>query len=226
MCIPAEAEPTLNSSSCYPLVNFSRPFCRNHGIILPSYVYDTPERQINRNREITRDYHIYVMIGASKLSHLFKEDINRVEKCMENILIFYCRYYFPRCDQTQSVFKRQKVCHESCLKLTHICGEMWKLFITTSKTRSPGSKISLSCELQQYRNAGDSPECWYINTLANSTGNIICMGNWWKMPLTRQLLALIIDIRVLDRRRICSEGVTCMINLRRRGKRQRTMTFY
>ncbi len=176
MCIPAEAEPTQSSSSCYPLVNFSRPFCQNHGIILPSYVYNTPERQINRNSEINKDYDYYVMLGASKLSHFFKLDINRFEKCWDNILIFYCRYYFPRCDQTQSVFKRQKICHESCLKLAQICGGLWKLIITTQKIRFPGMTIGLSCELQQYRNAGDSPECWYINTLANSAGNI--WGNW------------------------------------------------
>ena len=171
MCIPAEAEPTLSSSSCYPLVNFSRPFCQNHGIILPSYVYTTPERQINRNNEINKDYDYYVMFGASKLSHFFKLDINRVKQCVEIVLIFYCRYHFPRCDQTQSVFKRQKICRESCLKLAHICGEIWKLFITTNKVRFPRNNDS--CEPKPYRNAGDSPECWYFNTPANSTGNII-----------------------------------------------------
>ena len=44
-CIPAEAEPTLNSSGCYPLVNFTRPFCQSNGITLSDYVYKTPHKQ-------------------------------------------------------------------------------------------------------------------------------------------------------------------------------------
>ena len=217
MCIPAEAAPTLSSSSCYPLVNFSRPFCQNHGITLPSYVYGTPEHQINRNSEINKDYDFYVMLGgASKVSHLLHEDINRVKKCIEIALIGYCRYSFPRCDETQSVFKRQKICRESCLKLTHICGKLWKLVITANKIRPMGIEMN-SCELQPYRNAGDSPECWYMNTIANSTGNII-LGNWWKRPLTRQPLPRTIVYLVLLYR--------VLINPRWRGKRQKSMTLY
>jgi hypothetical protein len=45
-CIPAEAEPTLNSSSCYPLVNFTRPFCQNHGITLPNTYLRRPTIRI------------------------------------------------------------------------------------------------------------------------------------------------------------------------------------
>jgi hypothetical protein len=65
-CIPAEAEPTLNSSSYYPLVNFTRPFCQNHGITLPNYVYGTPYYQNYRNDEINRDYDAAVKIGVSQ----------------------------------------------------------------------------------------------------------------------------------------------------------------
>ncbi len=56
---------------------------------------------------------------------------------------------------------------------------MWWIVETDyndTKNSLPGMTIGLSCELQQYRIAGDSPECWYINTLANSAGNI--WGNW------------------------------------------------
>ena len=172
-CIPAEAEPTLNSSSCYPLVNFTRPFCQNHGITLPKYVFQTPKYQNKRNDRANKDYDVLVKIGASKISSFLKVDINTIRKCIQAYPTGYCRYYFPSCDRTQSVFKEQKLCRESCLELTHICGELWKMFERYYAIRHPGRKKPLRCELQPPRNAGDSPECWYFNGDANSTGNII-----------------------------------------------------
>ena len=42
-CIPAKAEPILNSSGCYPLVNFTRPLCQNHGVTLSGLIYRKPK---------------------------------------------------------------------------------------------------------------------------------------------------------------------------------------
>jgi hypothetical protein len=173
-CIPAEAEPTLNSSSsCYPLVNFARPFCQNHEITLPSYVYDTPYRQNDRNDEGNKDFDEIVKMGLSRISRFSEVDISIVRKCLQAATIWYCRQYFPSCDRTQSVFKEQKICRESCLTLTRTCGKLWGMFVKFHTVRFPDSKKLYQCELQPYRNAGNSPECWYFNGLANSTGNII-----------------------------------------------------
>jgi hypothetical protein len=172
-CIPAEAEPTLNSSSCYPLVNFTRPSCQNHGITLPNYVYNTPDYQNNRNDEANADFDMVQKVGASKISRFFKVDISTVRKCLPAFIIVYCHLYFPSCDRTQSVYKEQKICHESCLDLTHLCGELWEMFVRYYTIEYPETKKLLRCELQPTRNAGDSPECWYFKVLANSAGNVI-----------------------------------------------------
>ncbi|CAB4007052.1 Tyrosine- kinase transmembrane receptor ROR2, partial [Paramuricea clavata] len=168
-CIPAEAEPPLNSSSCYPLVNFTRPFCQNHGITLPNYVYDTPYRQNNRNDEGNKDFDEIVKIGVSRISRFSQVDISNVRKCAQAAAKWFCRQYFPSCDRTQSVFKEQKICRESCLVLTRTCGKLWEMFVKYYTIQYPDSKKLYQCELQPYRNAGDSPECWYLNGLANST---------------------------------------------------------
>ena len=38
------------------------------------------------------------------------------------------------------------------------------------RNSDPESKKPVCCELQPYRNVGDSPECWYSD-LKESTGN-------------------------------------------------------
>ncbi|CAB4014749.1 coadhesin-like isoform X2, partial [Paramuricea clavata] len=171
-CLPAEAEPTLNSSSCYPLVNFTLPACENVGITLPNYVYQTPDFQNNRNDRANMDYDTWdVKIGASKISRFLKVDISTVRKCGQAFAILYCHLYFPSCDRTQSVFKEQKICHESCLHLTRMCGELWEMFVKSYTIRHPKAEETklLRCELQPTRNAGDSPECWYFSGDTKST---------------------------------------------------------
>ncbi|CAB4004727.1 angiopoietin-1 receptor-like [Paramuricea clavata] len=120
-CIPAEAEPTLNSSSCYPLVNFTRPFCQNHGINLPNYVYRTPYDQNRKN-----------------------DDFNKINDGLE-----------------------QTICPESCLESIHVCHKMWEIVERYYTIRYPEKKKLFNCDLQPYRNAGHSPECWYFNGFAN-----------------------------------------------------------
>ena len=184
-CVPAEAEPFLNSSSCYPLVNFSRPFCQNHGVTLPSYVYATASEQTHGNEIAHMDS--ILNLDPSKASEYFKMDIPFIKKCLKNVIILLCRMYFPSCDSTKNVFRGTKVCRESCLELTSSCGPLWKLFEKYIKARFPNDierNKRAHCELQPYRNAGDSPECWYYNRHANITGNI----NNRQLALTLELL--------------------------------------
>ena len=147
-CIPAEAKPTLNSSSCYPLVNFTRPFCQNLGITLPNYVYHTPDNQNEKNDEANADFDILEKANASKISRFFKVDISTVRKCGQALPIWYCHLYFPSCDRTQSVFKEQKICRESYLELTHIvtcvvnCGKSGKIIIQLSTRRQRSSFLA------------------------------------------------------------------------------------
>ena len=174
-CVPAEAEPFLNSSSCYPLVNFSRPFCQNHGVTLPSYVYSTPSEQTDYNNRFYLNFKTYLNLGPSKASEYFRMDILSIKKCMKNVIILMCRFYFPSCDSTKNVFRKTKLCRESCLEFIDSCGPAWKLFEKYIKARYPHNiekNKQAHCELQPYRNSGDSPECWYYNGHANITGNI------------------------------------------------------
>ena len=171
-CIPAEAEPTLNSSSCYPLVNFTRPFCQNHGINLPNYVYRTPYDQNRKNYDFNKMNDGLVKLGVLKISSLIDVDINTLRKCVQISAILVCRSSFPSCDRTQSVFKEQTICRESCLESIHVCHKMWEIVERYYTIRYPEKKKLFNCELQPYRNAGHSPECWYFNGFANYIGNM------------------------------------------------------
>ena len=175
-CVPAEAQPLIHSSGCYPLVNFSRPFCQNHGITLPNYVYSTPSIQIERNDVGNAVYDGYLDAYLAKIAYHLKTDVPSLNKCMKNFwVILPCHMSFPSCDRTQSVLKKKMVCRESCLDLTHSCGRLWPFLKIWVQIRYPNStelyKL-VHCEFP-YRNAGDSPECWYFNRHANITGNII-----------------------------------------------------
>ena len=173
-CVPAEAEPLIHSSGCYPLVNFSRFFCQNRGITLPSYVYLKPSLQIARNDHWNYQYDYYRDLDLAKLSSYFKMDISSIKKCIENMMILACHMGFPSCDRTQSVMRKRMVCRESCLDLTHSCGRVKTFAERMVAIRYPNdSEIykQVHCP-RPYRNAGDSPECWYFNRNANITGNI------------------------------------------------------
>jgi hypothetical protein len=54
-----------------------------------------------------------------------------------------------------------------------MCGKLWEIWENYYTIEYPEAKKLLFGELQPTRNAGDSPECWYFNGLANSAGNII-----------------------------------------------------
>ena len=78
--------------------------------------------------------------------------------------------FFPGCDRTQSVLRKTMVCRESCLEFTHSCGQAWAFVETLIKIDYPDDiqcyyKMA-ECEFP-YRNAGDSPECWYFNRHAS-----------------------------------------------------------
>jgi hypothetical protein len=130
------------------------------GITLPNYVYETPEFQNDRNDEIFWNYNEAVKLCVSRISRFSKVAISAVRKCAQAVTIMYCHNYFPSCDRTQSVYKEQKVCHESCLDLTHMCGKLWEMSVRYRTIEHPEEKKLYRCELQPTRNAGDSPECW------------------------------------------------------------------
>jgi hypothetical protein len=183
-CIPVETEPTLNSSSCYPLVNFIRPFCQNHGVTLPNYVFKTTYDQNDKNDQMNKDYDGFVRLGAPTISRILRVDIATIRKCMRFDEIYLCHHHFPRCDRTQSVFKEQMICRESYVGFIHVCHKLWEIYVTYFTIRSPEKKkLYNSLQLQPYRNAGDSPECWYFNRFANYTGNIRNqrgIRSWWE----------------------------------------------
>ena len=137
-------------------------------------MYKTPGGQRFRNEGINRTYDAIFRLGVPKMSKIFKVDNDTVIKCAHAGVPFACQYHFPSCDGTQSEYKERKICRETCLNFIHICGRIWdviaKLFVF--KHPDPESKKLLHCELQPYRNAGDSPECWYSD-FKESTGNEI-----------------------------------------------------
>ena len=154
-------------------MNFTRPVCKNLGIRLPSYVYRTPKHQISKNKEGNKVYDSYVRLGLSQVSQVFGVNETTFERCWQLLVLFYCREHFPSCDRTESVVKEQMMCRESCLHFTHVCSKIYKKFLTYYTIHFPEKKKKYECKLQPYRNAGDSPECWYFNQLNNLTGRIL-----------------------------------------------------
>ena len=161
-CIPAEAEPSLESSSCYPLVNFTRPFCQNYGITLPSYVYRAPVDQNSNNDDGNADLISFEKLNASEIYRFINVGAAIYRKCFQAVITYYCLSRFPGCDRTRNVVVEQKVCRESCLEVNDICRKMYE--------HHYAEKLIYRCELQPYRNAGDSPECYYYSLRTNFTG--------------------------------------------------------
>ncbi|XP_028418128.1 A disintegrin and metalloproteinase with thrombospondin motifs adt-1-like [Dendronephthya gigantea] len=169
-CISSAAEPKLVSSSCYPLVNFTRSFCESYGIALPNYVYNTPRRQIKENDEMNKINDSLGRLGESKITRWLQTSITTYRKCMHLFITLKCQMNFPSCDRTSSVFREQKLCRETCLQVRHICRKLWDVIASyaTTRRRDEKTKKFVKCELQPYRNSGDSPECWYYD-FVNST---------------------------------------------------------
>ena len=135
-------------------------FFQNLGVALPSHVYRTPSYQNWKNDEGNKIIDAAENIGISKISQVFAVDVTTIRKCLEVFIIYLCHDFFSSCDRTQSTFMERKICRESCLKMTRICGKMYDVVSRYYTTENPEYKKKFSCELQPYRNAGDSPECY------------------------------------------------------------------
>ena len=159
-------------------MNFTRPFCQNHGVTLPSYVYAIPSYQTWKNHEANKYFDAIRRLGFSKIGSILSLDVTTIKKCVPFFFRYLCHAYFPSCDQTQSTFLKQEVCRESCFKLIEICGKFYEVLSTFPATRFPKLKNKYRCKVQPYRNAGDSPECYYLNGLSNYTGKMTSMDRW------------------------------------------------
>ena len=144
-------------------MNFTRPFCQNYGITLPSYVYRTPADQIWNNDLGNTNARSFEKVRASRVSRFLNISVATYGKCLRALFTYYCHRRFPSCDRTQNVVVEQKVCRESCLEMIHICGKIYDVLFKYSEIRFPKRKKRYRCELQPYRNAGDSPECYYYS---------------------------------------------------------------
>ena len=123
----------------------------------------SPKNQSDANYYSNKDHDAFVRIGIRRVSHYFHLDTATVKWCYCRFLQLRCHYYFPSCDRTQSVYKKQKICRETCLKVRQSCYKPWKSIGIAVKLRHPNEEILnvFQCKLPSYRNAGDSPECWY-----------------------------------------------------------------
>jgi hypothetical protein len=125
-----------------------------------------------KNNELNKGFSTFETLGLSKLSRFFSMDVVTLRKCLQFAIEIVCRDLFPSCDRTQSVLLEQKICRESCLETTRICSKMYRFLFNYYTEQHPESEKQFRCELQPYRNAGDSPECYYVNGLANTPGTI------------------------------------------------------
>ena len=132
--------------------------------------------QKGRNDECNEEYDKIEKFGVDKASYYFKMNTTSVKKCMQNFGILFCRVYFPSCDRTLSVIKKKKICRKTCEELILTdCGHVIKILLSYYIIRFPerrdAAELYFHCKLQPKRNAGESPECWYLNRHARITGN-------------------------------------------------------
>ena len=140
---------------------------------MPDYIHKTPHNQSRDNNEVNKAYDQIVRLGMQKINRIFHVDNETVIKCAYAFVPVLCRVNFPSCDGTKSEYKKKKICSETCHDLIRICG--WKAWnfvvrIITNNRPDPETKKLLHCQLMSYRNAGDSPECWYSD-FESSAGN-------------------------------------------------------
>lgn len=164
----------MNSNLCYPLVNFTRSFCERHGITLPKYLFLSPAQQNLQNDLANEDDEKIARLGITKISLYSHYDIATLKMCDRIYKLFRCHYFFTGCDRTQSVFRRQKICRKTCLEAKRKCPNIWTFVrdLLSPHTFERAKKL-FHCEQDPYtyRNAGDTPECWYED-FTNLTGNM------------------------------------------------------
>ena len=141
---------------------------------MSDYIYKTSVKQGYRNDDSNKLYDQLVRLGVRKINRIFHVDNETAMKCVYAFVPIMCHVYFPSCEGTKSEYKEQKICRETCLDLIRICGwKIWnfvvKLFINFNP--DPERENFIRCKIQPFRNAGDSPECWYSD-LEDSTGYI------------------------------------------------------
>ena len=172
-CVPAEAKPLLNPSGCYPLVNFTRPYCQNLGVTLPDRIFKTPYQQRSSNNQGNNEFDQIFRLGIPKISEYLNVDNDTLIKCLKAMVPIVCHIKFPSCEGTKSQYKKQQICRETCLKVFRVCGkiisDVFKKIYVIGNTDLESKKL-VDCELP-HRNAGESPECWYHDP-ENSTGNV------------------------------------------------------
>ena len=100
-------------------------------------------------------------------------DNDAVINCVHAYVLLICHVHFPSCEETQSEYREQKICRETCLNFIRLCGKIWDVVVKayTIRNPDPAKTKRVHCKIQRYRNAGDSPECWYSD-LKDSAGNI------------------------------------------------------
>ena len=142
---------------------------------MSDYIHKTPHKQSYHNDEGNKAFDLVVRLGISKIIRFLNAENGTVMKCAHAFVKFICHVDFPSCEGTNSEYKEQKICRETCLVLIRICG--WKIWnfvvknITNNNPEDPEIEKFIRCKIQPFRNAGDSQECWYCD-LEESAGNI------------------------------------------------------
>ena len=83
------------------------------------------------------------------------------KKCLDAALPFICRGVFQTCDPAFNVSIRQRLCRRVCETLTtFVCNEGWiNLSTQLSNLNFPSLNIFSSCNVLEWANGGDSPDC-------------------------------------------------------------------
>ena len=112
--------------------------------------------------------------SAARLHGLLLHRLPTHQKCLDIIIPFLCRWVFSSCDPAYNIPVRQRVCFQSCQRLsTFECGEVWDIVLQQIAILDFGILDAPMCSILSPSNGGDAPDC--IDGIA---GGSVCGVVW------------------------------------------------
>jgi hypothetical protein len=172
-CVPAQ--PTVNASlvktMCRPYNYYKNDYCRN--ILGDRKMYGT-ELDQDKSHSSFRN-----IVHGKRLLEKYRK-IRVPDFCMKVWNDSLCQAEYPKCDETSGTLRPKPVCRETCENVDKLCEKEIKILMKFNKVRVSQSSPNQyplywslhNCSLLQFRNGGDTPECYYYRLLNSKSINV------------------------------------------------------
>jgi hypothetical protein len=154
---------------CHPYNYSKNDYCRN--ILGDRKIYGTVRDQDKSHGSFRN------IVNGKRLIEKYRKII-LTESCMKVWNDSSCQGAFPKCDETSGTLRPKPVCRETCENEEKVCEKELKMLINFSKIpMSSPNQYPLywkfeNCSDLQFRNGGDTPECYYYRLLNSKSINV------------------------------------------------------